>query len=419
MTTIAQQATTGMRNAEKFMENITVVTTSHVKRGGRALVPVNEKPPRMWAIMHAYTPFQGGQLLTRGGNARASDGAVTNDQRVMWARSALTTLLLVIANTTADLGENEAIPTSTTAAWCTFICTFARLIFVSPLDKADVGASEMNLPEAESQRLADYYDELCSFASNEVGACTAAEIQAMGEVIATRLSLPVPGIIQANIATLIISRDTAKEEPAFYALVVYMAGRAITVQTPNAVHVTRPRNLQQKFNEGATWGTIGGEAKMSRGAYVHIAKAWLMNTTMRFGLLVPLITLEAGEAYVTGNIVFTLFKLLRGAGMAHVGIIFEFLRRYPWVADMEEVSSELFYLALHSQALKTTEDALRPYYKLLYADSTNYFDSRTLTKLTGLAVSVLSRTTQSLAHYAHTQDSTLLARFDELDAAGL
>lgn len=398
---------------DTFLSNMTEVSTSRIPRGGQTLKPVLEAPPTMWAIQHGWAPFPPARASLAGGSARPSATVLTADGRVRAAQHALMSLMMIIAAGTADLGVSEAIPSSTTRAWCTFIATFARLIFESPLEKTSIGANDVIVSENMIAELIDWSDELRAYLSNAAGHKDAAEVTTMGNNVATRFRLPPYNLVNNTILAGVLARDVEKESPAYYALIVYMSGRALTAQTEVAVQQTRPKNLQQKFNEGAIWSTIGGDAKMSKGAYKHLAKAWLMNITMRIGLLVPLISLEAGEAYVTGNIIYTMFKLLRGAGMAHVGIIFEFLRRYPWVAEMESLQGEMYLLALHSVSLKKAETRLQPYFKLLYADSTNFFDSKSLTRLTALAVTILGRTSTTLLNYAHVSDPALVTEFDD------
>lgn len=398
---------------DMFLSNMTDISMTRTKRGVSRLTPVSEIAPTMWAVTHAWPSFSGTHVLLKGGQARPSDSADTNIKKIIAARSSLVTLMMVIAATTPELGVSEAIPTKTTRAWCTFIATMARVIFTQPLEKTNVGAVEKSISDDLAVELVDYTDELRAYSGSKPGCLDSVEITKKAVNIAAYLGLPEPGTVSTKIAKLILRRDADKEEPSYYALVVYMAGRALTTQADVAVQTARPKNLQAKFNEGATWGTIGGDARMTKGAYTHIAKAWLMNTTMRIGLLVPLISLETGEAYITGNIIYTMFKLLRGAGMAHVGIIFEFLRRHPWVAEMESLSGEMYLLALHSVSLNKSEADLRPFFKVLYADSTNYFDSKALSRLTGLAVTVLARTNKTLENYVHIADASLLTEFDD------
>lgn len=407
MTNVASQVST-------FLDNIAISSTNRSVRSGSSLVPVGETPPRMWSVDAVWTPFADSEVTTRSGGARSTDQCVTAAQKQNAVRRALSSLLVLIAAKTVDHSPGTPIDSKETARWCNFIVTWARLIFTQPLEHVGRGAVDTPLLSPLAKDLIDWHDEVVETGTQAPGCQTLLQLRDLGRARCQTFGFPALNDFDLDDIRKVVRRDFPKEEPAYYAMVVYMSGRALTGKTENAVRTTRPANLQQKFNEGGVWESIGGTIAMSRGAYTQIAKAWQMNTTMRIGLLVPLIQLDAGEAYVTGNIVYTVFKLLRGAGMAHVGIIAAFLRKYPYAAELPEIRSEIYYLALHSKSLRTVPSQIQPYYKLLYSDAAGLFDSKVLTRLTSLAVIILGRDTNTLLAYAHATDQVVESAFDEL-----
>jgi len=403
-----------LAQVNEFLENTTISSTARSVRSGNPLIPVSEKPPVMWSVDSVWIPFTGNDTTTTANRERVSDKCTSNADKQHQVHKALSSLLVLIAATYPDHATGVPISAKDTAQWCTFICTWARLIFTQPLEHPGKGAIDTPITATYAQGLVDWYDEVVEITSGITGTLTMEKIRDKGRELCKTFTLPTLHNLTVDMLKLVVKRDYPKEEPAYYALVVYMAGRALTERTSGAVHGKRPVNLQKKFNEGEVWASIGGELKMSKGSYSNIAKAWQMNTTMRIGLLTPLIQLDAGEAYMTGNIVYTTFKLLRGAGMAHVGLIMAFLRQYPYACKLPEIRSEISYLALHSRALKASPLHIQPYYKLLYADAAGLFDSKTLTRLTALACAILAEKSDTVKDYNYVKDDMLISAFHDL-----
>jgi hypothetical protein len=402
-----------------FLENFTRSSISRGSKLRRALVPSGEEKPTMWKIQGKGTKAPVGlppglPTLDPGANPWTyySDQLTDEVSQKKYMRLALFGVIALIGCSTPDLPDNVAVTATEVHKWATLITTLARLVFEDPLSKPGFGADEKSVSDPMLATLRGARDlALCVVSGYECDN----HLQISRTHILTicsELGLPAPGTYTDLQYEKAFTADGAFEIAAYYSMVVLMSGKSLTTQAHDAIATRRPGNLQQKFHEGQEWGTIGGVAKMSKGTYTRIAKIWQMNTTLRLGLLIPLIGLEEGDAYTTGNIVFTMFKLLKNSGFAHVQLILQFCRQYPFVAKMPEFTGEMQYLAAHSRALARVDPALQPYYKLLYSDSAGLFDSKVLTSLTSLACDVLSRTNSTVKDYFHQSDPSILRRFD-------
>jgi hypothetical protein len=402
-----------------FINNFTEAMTSKPTKAGQRLKPIGESAPSMWSVTTGWSPLPEGvpALLrptptTYHPVVTQAETIVDLEKRKALIRGALMSLIILTGATTSDANVMAQINTKVVTEWCSLICTVAQQVFEDPLANPNLGAESKRLSIQATNNLRTLYCLLAIVSTEPANVAALTELNTLIGLISVELKLPRCGQVTQHQADLASRIDGNSEQAAYYAIIVYLAGRSMTTQATAAIHEKRPRNLQEKFNGGAPWHSLSGDIKMSVGAYTLMAKVWQMNTTMRMNLLIPLIYLEAGLSMVTGNIVYTVFKLLKNAGFAHVQFILAFLRQYPFVEEMEDFRGEIQYLAAHALALSKVDAAIRPYYKVLYSDGAGLFDSKTLEKLTGLAVSVLAETTVTINNYRHVTDPNVRARFD-------
>lgn len=407
-----RQRTTVKTPGEIFVTNFEKTQAHFATSTKRPPIPAQEAPPIMWKADSSYGEFPEGARRTVHGAERVSQELHMEDQRLRYVQRALSTVLVLVGATTPDLVMGAPIPSATTRAWGTWIATLSRLVFVSPLENADTGAKELSLPAAAVRMIVDWHDEVRVYANAEEEAMTFDEIHGISSQVVGALSLPEIGFFSSEMAYSALSRDPVNEEAAYFAMVIYMSGRALTAYTDAAVRERRPANLEAKFNEGAHWESVSGSLRMTKGCYMNIAKTWNVNVTLRQNVLLPLIRLEVGASYIVGNIVFTIFKMLRGAGMAHASIICEFLRNYPEAGDMPSIAGQVRLAATHSAILMKVSDDIRPYYKLLQGDATSLFDSKQFLRLTSLATEINGRENATQLQYAHAADHALISEFD-------
>jgi len=412
-------------NTVDFVTGITANLAKSTGTGaGGAFIklnPTSEKPPVMWVTpqewsqgLLGYTETLRGPEGTGSVGTQRSSAVTGTPTMVKYIRRALVALLCAIAAKAPAQAEAQSIPARLIVEWSNFLVTFARCVFSNPLQTTGVGATATGMTIAEGSSLRYMLDAAVSVAMDSDIAANVEEFNSRAAILAEALELPEFRDLNAREMSLLAKMDESRELAAYYAMIVYMAGRALNDKTDDAVRARRPMNLCDKFNGKVTWATVGGELTMSAGAYTMLARVWGMNPTVRMGLLVPLIGLEEGTAGITGNIIYTIFKMLKYAGMAHVDIINTFLSRYPYVIKMAELQGELRTLHNHTEALLAVDPHLRPYYKLLYSDGTKLFDSKLFRRLTILATEILSENDDNVGGYAHGEDENLVQRFKDL-----
>jgi len=402
-------------------ELLTRAMTAPSRSGLVQLTPVAETVPVMWyiagpwsATLDGYTPGLLGADSKGSAGTKASDNIEPGQRRLDYARGGLTGLIATILATTKKPAAGESHTSRDIKRWSTLIVTLSRTVFEQPLLKSGTGANLTAINVTCTTLLRYMADAAASVRRGDNIDMNTLEYNARAKAVANELGLPTPGDLTAAQVTLIATRDPVLENAAVYGLVVYMAGRVINNYTSDAVRVRRPKNLFDKFNSGVPWATVGGDLTISEGSYTMISHVWSINPTLRMSLLTPLIGLNEGEAQTTGNVIFTLFKMLRYAGMAHVEIIQNFITRYPYVHKLPELQGELRLLHNHAQALMQVPAHLRAYYKLLYSDGSALFDSKRFKQLSGLAVDIIAETETTLSRYVHTTDNDLLTRFRAL-----
>jgi hypothetical protein len=389
----------------------------------RALVPVGESAPVMWSYdvswednLARYTVALRGEDNLGSIGTRDSTLITDLETRYSYIRSGLGVVLAAVAAKTPTPTNLGTLKTRDVSAWGSFIATAGRIVFKKPATDSSTGIQEKAITPAVATFVRYLVDAMFSIAGGDRVDLNTAEFNLRLREITEALKLPAAGTLTSEEIVLLAGRDATRETAAYYAMVVLLAGKTITEQSDNAICVARPKNLYDKFNGGIPWATVGGSLQMSKGAYTAIMVTWSLNPTLRMSLLVPLVALEEGEAFVTGNIVFTMFKLLRGAGMSHVNIIKNFAARFPYADEIPELSSEFYLLYLHTRSYMTVPENIRPYFKLLYGDATSLFDSKLLIKLTGLAISVMATTENRMGQYAHKDDSDMRDKFNAIRA---
>lgn len=393
-------------NLTYFHDKMAAISAEHVQSKPRAPQPLVEESYLFYRVHKA--PLQ-------------SPGRVIEPDhtRLESARIGLFRLLVLIARATPPTTMGVAASMKEDRTWMTWIGTLAGLVLSSPASDTRLSSGFRELPMEISSRLADSVTEWEACDEFRVegiplpdGFHSAEHLLAELRVLADALNLPPLMDIGVPEAMAIIESGSVMQRAAYFALVVYLSGRPVTTRT-EAISSSRPGNLQAKFNNNQVWVEIGGDLKMAPGSWAKIGRAWSIDPTFRAGFFTPLIGLTHGQSGVTGSIIGTMVSLLDMAQLSHVRVISDFLKAYPWVAEMEEFSSEIHTLRYDVDRWNAFPAHIRPYAKLIHQDQFKAFDSRSLERLTRLAVDVMSQSITSLAQYAVTgADQGLRELFD-------
>lgn len=220
-------------------------------------------------------------------------------------------------------------------------------------------------------------------------------------------------LVEFDVSELVKSKTTV-EMASYFAIVTFLAGRSDSDKVVANVRERRTKNLYDSHNGKVEFYTVGGELTIAPGTIKTLIRVWSADPTFRSLMITTIIPVSEGSGGIIGAIVGTTLKMNRYAGMNHVLIVSEFLRRFPFVCEMPAFEGQVFLYCTYSSLLAREPLALQPYFKMIKGDQTGIFDKKQLDKLIGLAVEVLATEdeNENLRQYAHNASSVFMDEFE-------
>jgi hypothetical protein len=419
---------TGNAGLTKFFSGTAMMQANAVRGAARgSLVPATPSQRVFWK---AYT------------DPGATPGATneTSEMRLESTKLALYWILVYIGNSTADWVAEQTITSSSDSSWMTWIGTLALTQFKIVIADSGMSAAaqDMRTPTAtklyklwvdvsmmgaaqDAAKAAQAADLTTGAGSTSAGPLVWRPRAVASSVLEIMKELKLPGCAKdsdfnatkcqtffENIGDM----GQPNSQASYLALVLYLCGRPASGKYAS-ISTKRPENLQAKFNNKQVWAEIGGPLKLSEGAIKYIGRAWEIDPLFRRTFFMPFVVTATYPGGILDNIIGTMVSLLHMAQLSHVVLIQEFVKTYPWVFDIPELASEFATIIIDMERYLAYPIEEQPFAKLLYRDAFKAFDSKKLSRLTKLAVDVMSQNAISLNDYAvKGADPLVRAAFD-------
>lgn len=184
----------------------------------------------------------------------------------------------------------------------------------------------------------------------------------------------------------------------YYALVVHLMGKKITPPTRENITIRRPGNIIDGFHAQAEEYILRGGGRMSDHAHSSLNIAWDMLTSVK-QVLVPRFAGLSRSTGIPGQIVYTMFDMLKNSGMQPAALIHQLVSALPWIDEIPILRPEYDFYVKSLMDYAQLPDLTRPFLKVMYGSSTRVFHAKSMANLTACAVMVLTTANPSLQGY--------------------
>jgi hypothetical protein len=113
------------------------------------------------------------------------------------------------------------------------------------------------------------------------------------------------------------------------------------------------------------------------------------------------ISAQQGHLPVHLEIMMTNFRLMRGAGMTHVGAITKFMNMHPWAVRVPELRPYFEQFATEYESFLQIPEDIRPYHRLLVPQSDFMFLTSEYRPLIAVAGAFIEEVEQTFAGYVY------------------
>lgn len=185
---------------------------------------------------------------------------------------------------------------------------------------------------------------------------------------------------------------------AYYSLIVHLMGKKIGPDTRENITIRRPGNLIDAFHAQSEEYILRGDGRMSDNAHTMINSSWDMLTSVKQSLVPLFAGLEKSKS-PPGQIVFTLFTLLKNSGMQPAALAHQLISSFPWVIEIPILRPEYDYYVKSLLDYSKISPLVRPYIKLMYGNTTRIFHAKSLSNITACAVMYLTTVNPTLKGY--------------------
>lgn len=181
---------------------------------------------------------------------------------------------------------------------------------------------------------------------------------------------------------------TMKHIYAHYSLIVFLAGKIITVDNREAITEKRPAAIIGKCNLDENTLTLNGPLRISDDGHVYINAAWSEMTIFRATCFLEFIQYASMEVNFAQDIIYTSVHLLRYTGLSHARFSYKLIMSNPWVKDFAPLQSSYTTFEDSLKESIKVPALLQPYVKLIFADKSSLFPRKEMEPLVACAVAM-------------------------------
>jgi len=216
-----------------------------------------------------------------------------------------------------------------------------------------------------------------------------------------RVVIPFPGVFPIGPAEITAAESNCASILGcygYYALIVHLMGKRINTDTRENMTIRRPGNLIDGFHAQSEEFILRGDGRMSDHAHTSINTAWDMLTSVK-QVLVPKFTLLDRSTGVPGQMVYTMFDMLKNSGMQPAALVHQLISAFPWIDEVPMLRPEYDFYVKSLTDYSRLPAPVRPYLKVMYGNTTKIFHAKSLANLTAIAVMFLKAATPTLQGY--------------------
>jgi hypothetical protein len=192
---------------------------------------------------------------------------------------------------------------------------------------------------------------------------------------------------------------TLKACYGYVALVSFLMGKLISAANIENYKKSRSKNIIDKYNlpEAHTFFLSGG-GRIPDQNLTWINRAWSASSAGRKAICKEY-SLFKDAGSIAREIVYFMFRMLENAGMQPAYLIHQLLKALPEVAKIPILRPSYQIYAQSVRDYAKIVPHLRPYYKVMYGDSTKVFHSKSLQDITACAYLYLGQDNTTLRAY--------------------
>lgn len=285
-------------------------------------------------------------------------------------------LYLIVSGTSPSEDRQE---------WRNYIATLVCLCFPDIRQKIVDNAAyeESFLSDEMLTLLMTWYDTYTTLSEAGDDVDLKAEIITTANAMVLPLSLPV-GKASAS-ATL---SDVCDFEAIYghLSLVLFLAGKRIDEKNRAAITAKRPGAIERKYYNSRAIASLTGALALSNNAHAQIHAAFAHLSHMRIVTFEMVAGFNQQNGDPRAEVVATNTRLMRFSGMQQAAIIDAFLSSHEEAFSVPMLAPAIASYTASLVDLAKVPDAVRPYFKIMYADATRAFNRNDVSHLICVAL---------------------------------
>lgn len=260
----------------------------------------------------------------------------------------------------------------------------------------------------ENHAMVDYHYE--EFSPGFLDECISAIMAQGNEDTAgkTFVTLPpgLPNVTLLPVTPELASSSTVEGLYAYYAMVVFIAGKSIGPENVQAISTRRPMAIIRKRDLQISEYILVGDGKMSSDNYKKIQGGWVRSTQPRIVIIKHLAVLAAADnrSEILDPIKVNM-DMLRNAGQSYIFYIQELLISCDWCIDIPALRAAYYHYSKMVHVLTSQPVYLQPYYKLMMMDQTREVRRKDIEALIAVATFFAAQTRRTMRQYRVNEDT--------------
>lgn len=193
-----------------------------------------------------------------------------------------------------------------------------------------------------------------------------------------------------------------------FSIVLFLAGKRIDGDDHTAITESRPLALRKKCHIDESCSVLDGELRLSNPSHLVINNAWAEVSSLRAACFTEYARFNQMDTDFTQDLIYTSLHLLKFSGMQHAKITYDFLRAYPWAAEVPSLKTSIAIYVDSIFAASKYDAALQPYLKLIYSDKVPIFPRKELEPLVACAIEVAEEVNPTIKDFYRSADYTAI-----------
>jgi hypothetical protein len=308
-------------------------------------------------------------------------------------------LFLIVAGTSSSSSKQE---------WRNFVVTIAGLCFEDMKTAILTSAAyeEVVVSAGFVTQLQNWYDAY-KVATDLAGDDADLRTSCQADIVNELPLLDLPRGVASHEANL---DDVLDLESVYghFSLVLFLAGKTITDRNRAAITEKRPSAIERKYYDGRQVASLSGKLALSTVAHSQVHSAFVALTHARIVIFEQVALFNKQTGIFQFEIVATTTRLMRFAGMQQAAIIDAFLASHEEAFRVPMLAPAIAAYTASLRDVARASDEIRPYYKVIYGDTTRAFNRNDLENLLVVALEDASLVTPSLKQFNRPPNTAII-----------